>query len=152
MPFYLYQWAYKDPAIQAMLETPQDRPAELRKAVQAFGGSLRNSFSPLANTMALRSSSSPTMKAAPRAASRLPALVLTLRCARLCCSPQARAGSDAPGAHGAKQVPSARGIYQPRLIACLPAVAGDPYQRRPPCTLRVSLNLSSAVRRMRTAR
>ena len=44
MPFYLYQWAYKDPAIQAMLETPQDRPAELRKAVQAFGGSLRQFF------------------------------------------------------------------------------------------------------------
>jgi uncharacterized protein with GYD domain len=44
MPFYLYQWAYKDPAIQAMLETPQDRPAELRKAVQAFGGNLHQFF------------------------------------------------------------------------------------------------------------
>ena len=44
MPFYLYQWAYKDPAIQAMLETPQDRPAELRKAVEAFGGKLHQFF------------------------------------------------------------------------------------------------------------
>jgi uncharacterized protein with GYD domain len=44
MPFYLYQWAYKDPAIQAMLETPQDRPAELRKAVQAFGGNVHQFF------------------------------------------------------------------------------------------------------------
>ena len=30
MPFYLFQWQYKDPAIKAMTETPQDRPAELR--------------------------------------------------------------------------------------------------------------------------
>ena len=44
MPFYLYQWAYKDPAIQAMLETPQDRPAELRKAVEAFGGRVHHFF------------------------------------------------------------------------------------------------------------
>ena len=44
MPFYLYQWAYKAPAIQAMLETPQDRPAELRKAVDAFGGKLHQFF------------------------------------------------------------------------------------------------------------
>lgn len=44
MPFYLFQWVYKDPAIQAMLETPQDRPAELRKAVEAFGGKLHHFF------------------------------------------------------------------------------------------------------------
>ena len=30
MPFYLFQWQYKDPAIKAMVETPQDRLAELR--------------------------------------------------------------------------------------------------------------------------
>ena len=36
MPFYLFQWQYKDPAIKAMMETPQDRPAELRKV----GGSI----------------------------------------------------------------------------------------------------------------
>lgn len=44
MPYYLYQWTYKDPAIQAMLETPQDRPAELRKAVEAFRGNLHQFF------------------------------------------------------------------------------------------------------------
>ena len=44
MPFYLYQWSYKDPAIMAMLETPQDRPAELRKAIEAFGGTLHHFF------------------------------------------------------------------------------------------------------------
>ena len=44
MPFYLYQWVYKDPAIKAMVEMPQDRPAELRKAVEAFGGSLHEFF------------------------------------------------------------------------------------------------------------
>jgi uncharacterized protein with GYD domain len=40
MSHYLFQWKYKDPAIKAMLETPQDRAAELRKAVEGFGGKL----------------------------------------------------------------------------------------------------------------
>jgi len=44
MPFYLYQWQYKDPAIKAMVDTPQDRPAELRKAVEAFGGHVHQFF------------------------------------------------------------------------------------------------------------
>ncbi len=44
MPFYLYSWVYKDPAIQAMIETPQDRPAELEKAVRAYGGMVHHFF------------------------------------------------------------------------------------------------------------
>jgi len=44
MPYYLFQWKYKDPAIQAMIETPQDRSAELRKAVEAFGGRMHQFF------------------------------------------------------------------------------------------------------------
>ena len=44
MPYYLFQWNYKDPAIQAMIETPQDRPAELRKAVEAFQGRMHQFF------------------------------------------------------------------------------------------------------------
>jgi uncharacterized protein with GYD domain len=44
MPHYLFQWKYKDEAIQAMIETPQDRPAELRKAVEAFGGRVHQFF------------------------------------------------------------------------------------------------------------
>jgi uncharacterized protein with GYD domain len=44
MPHYLFQWKYKDPAIQAMIETPQDRSAELRKAVEAFGGRMHQFF------------------------------------------------------------------------------------------------------------
>lgn len=44
MPFYLYQWQYKDPAIRAMIDAPQDRPAELRKAVEAFNGRLHQFF------------------------------------------------------------------------------------------------------------
>ena len=44
MPFYLFQWKYNDPAIKAMVETPQDRPEELRKAVEAFHGSLHQFF------------------------------------------------------------------------------------------------------------
>ena len=44
MPYYLFQWKYKDTSIKAMIETPQDRPAELRKAVEAFGGRLHQFF------------------------------------------------------------------------------------------------------------
>ena len=44
MPYYLFQWKYKDPAIQAMIETPQDRSAELRKAVEAFHGRMHQFF------------------------------------------------------------------------------------------------------------
>ena len=44
MPFYLFQWKYKDPAIKAMVHTPQDRPAELRKVVEAFGGRLHQFY------------------------------------------------------------------------------------------------------------
>lgn len=44
MAYYLYQWTYKDFAIQAMRETPQDRPAQLRKAVEAFNGKLHRFF------------------------------------------------------------------------------------------------------------
>ena len=44
MAYYLYRWTYKDPAIHAMRETPQDRPAQLRKAVEAFDGKLHQFF------------------------------------------------------------------------------------------------------------
>ena len=44
MPYYLFRWKYKDPAIQAMIETPQDRSAELRKAVEAFHGRMHQFF------------------------------------------------------------------------------------------------------------
>jgi uncharacterized protein with GYD domain len=42
--YYLFQWKYKEQAIKAMVEAPQDRPAELRKAVEAFGGRLHQFF------------------------------------------------------------------------------------------------------------
>ncbi len=44
MPYYLFQWKYKDEAIQAMVATPQDRAVELRKAVQGFEGRLHQFF------------------------------------------------------------------------------------------------------------
>jgi len=44
MPHYLYQWRYKDPSIQAMVETLQDRPEEFAKAVGAFGGRVHAFF------------------------------------------------------------------------------------------------------------
>ena len=44
MPYYLFQWKYTDASIQAMIETPQDRAAELRKAVEAFGGRMHQFF------------------------------------------------------------------------------------------------------------
>ena len=49
MAYYLYQWTYKDIAIKAMHETPQDRPAQLRKAVEAFNGKLHQFFYALGN-------------------------------------------------------------------------------------------------------
>ena len=44
MPYYLFQWKYKDEAIKAMVDKPQDRAAELRKAVQGFDGRMHQFF------------------------------------------------------------------------------------------------------------
>jgi uncharacterized protein with GYD domain len=44
MAHFLLQWTYKDPAIQAMLDNPQDRVGELSKAVEAFGGQVHHFF------------------------------------------------------------------------------------------------------------
>ena len=44
MPYYLFQWKYKDSSIQAMIDAPQDRSAELRKAVEAFHGKMHQFF------------------------------------------------------------------------------------------------------------
>ena len=44
MPHYLVQWRYKDPQIKAMVDDPQDREAEMRKAVESFGGQLHSFF------------------------------------------------------------------------------------------------------------
>ena len=44
MPYYMFQWTYTDAAVQAMLDKPQDRPGELRKAVEAFGGKVHHFF------------------------------------------------------------------------------------------------------------
>lgn len=44
MAHFLFQWKYKDPAIKAIVETQQDRPTELRKAVEGFGGEVHQFF------------------------------------------------------------------------------------------------------------
>ncbi|HMB07349.1 MAG TPA: GYD domain-containing protein, partial [Isosphaeraceae bacterium] len=44
MAHILLQWTYTDPAVQAMLDKPQDRPGELRKVVEAFGGKVHQFF------------------------------------------------------------------------------------------------------------
>ncbi|RBP09114.1 uncharacterized protein with GYD domain [Roseiarcus fermentans] len=44
MPYYMFQWKYKNEAVKALVQTPQDRAAELRKVVQAFGGRLHEFF------------------------------------------------------------------------------------------------------------
>ena len=44
MAHFMLQWKYKDTAIQAMLDKPQDRPRELRKAVEAFGGTVQHFY------------------------------------------------------------------------------------------------------------
>ena len=44
MAHFLFQWTYTDPAVQAMLDKPQDRVRELSKAVEAFGGEVHQFF------------------------------------------------------------------------------------------------------------
>jgi len=44
MAHFMFQWRYKDTAVQAMLDKHQDRPGELRKAVEAFGGKVEHFF------------------------------------------------------------------------------------------------------------
>lgn len=44
MPFYLLQWSFKDPQIQAMTERPHNREEISRKAVEAYGGKLYHYF------------------------------------------------------------------------------------------------------------
>lgn len=44
MPYFMFQWKYKNEAVKALVETPQDRPGELRKAVEAFGGRMHAFF------------------------------------------------------------------------------------------------------------
>jgi len=44
MAYFLLQWTYKDPQIKALVDAPQDREAELRRAVEAFGGELHEFF------------------------------------------------------------------------------------------------------------
>lgn len=44
MAYYLFSWSYKDAQIRAMVESQQDRPTELRKAVEGFGGRLHQFF------------------------------------------------------------------------------------------------------------
>lgn len=40
MPHYLMRWSFKDTAIRALTDSPQDREAAAREVIQAFGGSL----------------------------------------------------------------------------------------------------------------
>jgi uncharacterized protein with GYD domain len=44
MPHYLLQWTYKDPQIKALVETPQDRKAELQKVVESHHGTLHDFY------------------------------------------------------------------------------------------------------------
>jgi uncharacterized protein with GYD domain len=44
MPHYLFQWTYSNASIKAMVADPHDREAEVRKAVEAFGGKLHQFF------------------------------------------------------------------------------------------------------------
>lgn len=44
MPFYLFQGRYTTDALKAMVDTPQDREAAARSAIEAAGGTLHNLF------------------------------------------------------------------------------------------------------------
>ena len=41
---YLFQWVYKDSSIKALIDKPHDRQAQLKKAVEGFGGTLQQFF------------------------------------------------------------------------------------------------------------
>lgn len=44
MAHYLMRWMWKDAAIKAMTETPQNREATARQVVEAFGGKMSQYF------------------------------------------------------------------------------------------------------------
>ncbi len=44
MSFYMFQWRYKEAALKAMVEHPQDRSEAARAAVEAYGGKLHHFF------------------------------------------------------------------------------------------------------------
>ncbi len=44
MAYYLFQWTYTSESTKALVGTPHDRSVELRKAVEAFGGTLHQFF------------------------------------------------------------------------------------------------------------
>jgi uncharacterized protein with GYD domain len=44
MSFYMFQWRYKEAALKAMVQHPQDRSEAARTAVEAYGGKLHHFF------------------------------------------------------------------------------------------------------------
>ena len=44
MPFYMLQWRYKEAALKALIQNPQDRTLAARKAIEAYGGTLHHFF------------------------------------------------------------------------------------------------------------
>jgi uncharacterized protein with GYD domain len=44
MSFYMFQWRYKEAALKAMVQHPQDRSEAARKAIEAYGGKLHHFF------------------------------------------------------------------------------------------------------------
>lgn len=44
MPFYMFQWRYKEAALKAMVQHPQDRSEAARRAIEAYGGKLHHFF------------------------------------------------------------------------------------------------------------
>lgn len=44
MPFFMFQWRYKETALKALVHHPEDRSGAARKAVEAYGGKLHHFF------------------------------------------------------------------------------------------------------------
>lgn len=44
MSFYMFQWRYKEAALKAMVQHPQDRSEAARAAIEAYGGKLHHFF------------------------------------------------------------------------------------------------------------
>ena len=68
MPLYELRWMFKDAAVKAMTDRPQDREPPARELIESFGGKMHHYYFMLGSTTASPSSSSPTMPPPPRLA------------------------------------------------------------------------------------
>ena len=108
MAHFLFQWTYKDSAIQAMLTSLRIAPGNCAKPSRHSAARSTNSSLSSARTMALPSSNSPTSRAALPVTSPLPERVPTGLSRPLFCSRLRRVLCDAEGEPNANRLSAPR--------------------------------------------